>query len=272
MNRFVGIAATFLWLAAMILLIRRDVLPFWTAQEAPAQSLPNETYQVAIRHAEGSRVGTAWVRLVPTSTITTVRSTTLLDLDSVAGVLNLRGPVVVDMNMAYQAGGTLDQFRIRVEGMPLPIHAEGERIRSDMACTLTFGVLKKSFSLDGRLMDHLAETIRPFTHLKNLHVGQRWRLRLLNPIPLLQSGNLDLKISLVRVTARELIDHQGRRIECFRVETEGAVAWVDDTGRVLRQEVQIPLLGKWTLTDETYDPRARARALAAVKEEAEAAP
>jgi len=89
-------------------------------------------------------------------------------------------------------------------------------------------------------MDHLAETLRPFTHLKNLHVGQRWRLRLLDPIPLLQSGNMDLQISLVTVTGREPIDHGGRRIECFRVETEGAVAWVDDTGRVLRQEFKSP--------------------------------
>jgi hypothetical protein len=100
--------------------------------------------------------------------------------------------------------------------------------------------------------------------LKNLRVGQRWRLRLLDPIPFLQSGKFDLQIRLATVAAREPIEHEGRRTECFRVETEGARAWVDDSGRVLRQAVQVPLLGKWTLTDEPYDPKARARALAEV--------
>ena len=272
MNRLVGIAAASLWLVAMTLLVRRDLLPFWTAQDAPAQAPSDETFQVAIRNAAGVRLGTTWVRMAPTQSITTVRSTTFLDLRSATGVLAVPGPMIFDTNLAYQTGGVLDQFRLRVEGAPLPIQVVGERCRSDFACTITFGTLKKTLSLDGRLTEYLSETLRPFTHLENLRVGQRWRIRLLDPISLLRGGNLDLKMQVVTVTKREAISHDGRQTDCFRVETEGAVAWVDESGRVLRQEVLIPLLGKWTLTDEPYDPKARIAALAMVNHEANASP
>ena len=265
MNRAVGVLAAAFWLIAMTLLVRRDVLPFWTAQEAPAQALPNETFQIGICQATGNRLGTTWVRMAPTATITTVRSTTLLDLRAVSGLLPIQGPVIFDTHLTYQPGGLLDQFQFRVDGAPFVVHVVGERSRNDFACTVTVGEMKKTIPLDARLSEYLAESMRPFTHLKDLHVGQSWRIRLLDPFALLQGGNLNLKMQLVTVTGRESIDHDGRQIACFRIETEGATAWADDAGRILRQDVQIPLLGKWTLTDEPFDPKARSAAIARVK-------
>ena len=61
----------------------------------------------------------------------------------------------------------------------------------------------------------------------------------------------------MRVTAREAIEHHGEDVECFRIETEQTVAWADDDGHIIRQEVTIPLLGRWTMIDEPYDDRAR---------------
>ncbi len=58
---------------------------------------------------------------------------------------------------------------------------------------------------------------------------------------------------LVRVTGTESIEHNGRVVEAFRVEADRAVAWVTSDGRVLRQEVDLPLLGRLTLIDEPFD-------------------
>lgn len=272
MNRLVGIVAAVLWLIAMTALVQRDIVPFWTAQEPPPLTLPNDTFQVAIHNSTGTRLGTTWVRMVPTQNLTTVRSTTLLNLSSLASLLPASGPLLLDTCLTYQAGGVLDQFRCRIKGAPWPILVQGERCGRDFACATTIGTTKKMIPLDGRLSECLAENLRPFTHLKDLRVGQNWRIRLLDPFALLQGRSPDPKMQLVSVTGREPITHRASQVNCFRIETEGSVAWADATGRVLRQEVQIPLLGKWVLTDEPFDQAARHAAIEILRGETDAKP
>jgi hypothetical protein len=64
---------------------------------------------------------------------------------------------------------------------------------------------------------------------------------------------LEFKVQLAEVKRRETIHHSGKDTECFRIETDGTVAWADKAGRVLRQEVRIPILGCFVLTDEAFD-------------------
>jgi len=263
MNRIFGAVVIGTWLVAMTFLVRRDVLPFWSAQQAPSQIAPDRgSFQVAIRNEAGVRIGTTWITATPTENITTIQSTTLLDLRAIASILPLRKPLLCNTRLTYLSDGKLDQFSLKLKGAPIPIQVDGERCGPDFACSTTFGGTTKTVSLDGRLSECLAETLRPFTHLKGLHVGQRWRIRLLDPFSLLREQKPVFKMQLVTVTEREAILHNGDRVDCFRIETEGTVAWADDTGRVLRQEVQIPLLGRWILTDEPFDWEARKKAMA----------
>ncbi len=259
------------WAVAMTALIQRDVVPFWTAQQPPAHVAHNSAFQVAIHNAAGTQLGTSWVTTTPIASITTVRSTTLLDLRRVASILSIQEqkPLLVETDLTYYSDGLLDRFRFRLLGAGMPIQVVGERYGRDFACTTTFGRTTRTIPLDGRLSECLAETLRPFTLLKDLHVGQTWRIRLLDPLSLLRGSGPDFKMQLVTVTRRETIDHHGDTPDCFRIETDGTVAWADDTGRVLRQEVRIPLLGTWTLTDEPFDGDARKEALAWVRAEHE---
>jgi hypothetical protein len=257
---------TVIWLAAMAALVNRDILPFWAAQQAPNQLVPNGAFQVAIRNSSDVRLGTTWVRFLPTAAITTVQSTTILDLGAIVTPLPSSKPVLLDTMLTYQPDGKLDEFHFRLQGGPFPIQVAGARLGSQFACTTTFDRQKKTVSLDARLSECLAETLRPFTHLNDLHVGQSWRIRMLDPISIFQGKSPDLKLQLVTVTGREKIKHGDKEVECYRVETDGATAWADDSGLILRQEVRIPLLGKWTLTDEPYDMVARRAAITQVRD------
>ncbi len=49
------------------------------------------------------------------------------------------------------------------------------------------------------------------------------------------------------------------------------MAWADDRGRVLRQEIQMPI-GKWVLVDEPFDASARAKARAMIQNAGRRAP
>ncbi|MBN2563883.1 MAG: hypothetical protein JXQ75_23455 [Phycisphaerae bacterium] len=264
MNRVFGAVVIVAWVVAMTALIRRDVVPFWTAREVPSQIVTEGAFQAAIYNGSGVRFGTSWVTTTPTPNITTIRSTTILDLRAIANMLPVQEPMIFDTKLVYRPDGVLDQFRFQLEGARMPIQVVGERCGPDFACTTSFGRDEKRVSLDGRLSECLAETLRPFCHLKDLHVGQRWRIRLLDPFSLLCGQSPKLKMQLVTVTRREAIDHQGGEVACYRIETDGTVAWADDSGRVLRQEVQIPLLGRLVLMDEPFDRDARLTAVASV--------
>ncbi len=265
MNRTFGAVVAVAWLIAMTALVRRDVVPFWSAQEAPSRIFPDIALQVAIHNEAGVRLGTTWVTTTPTESITTVHSTTLLDFRPLATAFPLRGPLLSDATLTYVGDGDLDQFRFRLEGAELPILVVGERCGRDFSCTTTMGQATTTIPLDGRLSECLAESLRPFTYLRDLQVGQSWRIRLLDPLALLMEQRPDFKMMLATVTDRETIDHQGRPVECFRIEAAGSVAWAGDTGRVLRQEVQLPLLGRWVLTDEPFDRDARRAAITMIR-------
>jgi hypothetical protein len=265
MNRTFGVAVAVAWLIGMTALVQRDVVPFWTAQEAPSRIFPEIALQVAIHNEAGVRLGTTWVTTTPTESITTTHSTTLLDLRPIATALPWPGPILCDTTLTYVRDGVLDQFRFRLEGTEVPILVVGERCGRDFSCTTTIGQVTNTVPLDGRLSECLAESLRPFTYLRDLHIGQSWRIRLLNPLALLWEQRPEFNMSLATVTGRETIDHRGRPVECFRIEAQGSVAWADDTGRVVRQEVRLPLLGRWVLTDEPYDRDARRAAIAMIR-------
>lgn len=256
MNRAFGIVVTILWLLAMGVLVHRDVIPYWTAQDPPGGPEECGEYQIAIHSETHARVGTTWVKTSTLPTGTIVHSLTILNLDAISSVFPIKGELGLVTNLTYGPDRALLGFDFHLNGAGMPIQVNGYRYGSDFACTATFGDLTKTIPLDGRLSGYLGESLRPFTHLENLHVGQTWRIRLVDPFSLIQKQSLEFQTQLAKVTKRETIEHGGKMIECFCIETPSARAWADDDGRVLRQEVRIPLLGRWTLTDEPVDKAA----------------
>src|SRR5262249_52784190 len=163
----------------------QDVLPLWTAQDAPAETIPDSNTQIGIFDATHRRIGTSWVTTL--SAERTVQSTTFLRpgamLETVLGLSEL----MLDSNLTYGPDAAIDQFRFSTHAGSMAIQISGERYGSDFACTAQFGPLPpQSLELDARVSHAIGESLRPFTHLKNLHIGQTWRIRLVDPFSLLK--------------------------------------------------------------------------------------
>ena len=260
MNRTLGFTITVAWLLCMTALIQRDVLPLWQAQEPPTQPIPPGTAQVGIHNEAGQRLGTTWVTTTPVSTFTTVHALTRLDVGAVTKMLPIDGEIFINTDLTYDGSHVLKEFLIRLDTALLSARITGIHYGDEYACTAKIGRLTKTLSFDGRLSQYLSDAMRPFTYLEGLHVGQTWRLRLIDPLALLKGESLDFTTQLVEVTRRETIEHGGGHVDCYRIETDGAVAWADESGRVLRQEIQVPMLGKWVLLEEPFDRQARQEA------------
>lgn len=260
MTRAIGIFITLVWLGSMAALFQRDIVPYWRAQDPPAQQVPDGSYQVAMTNGSDRRLGTTWITTFRTATNVNVHSLTQLDLGAISSALPIAGPLFVESDLSYDGNQHLEEFLFRLETAFVAARVRGVRFGQQFACEAQIGAIKQSMAIDAELSRYLGDSLRPFTHLQGLKIGQAWRLRLLDPMALLSHSSVEFTTKLVRVTARESIEHDGKPVECFRIETEGTVAWATDSGRVIVQEVQVPLLGKWMLTDERYNDRARLEA------------
>ncbi len=257
MSRTIGIIITTIWLACMGALIQRDIWPYWQAQDPPERQIPDGAHQVGIFNGDGRRVGTTWVRTIRMSGNVTVQSLTQLEIGELSNLLPMAGSLFLDSELSYTDGSVLDGFEFRMESAVLSARVKGTRFDREFACIAEIGGVKQSMPLDTAQSRFLGDSLRPFTHIEGIEVGQSWRLRLLDPLSMLRGSGMDFRTQLVRVTARETIAHRGAEVSCYRIETEGAIAWADERGRVLRQEVQVPLLGKWVIEDEPYSDRSR---------------
>lgn len=266
MNRLFGTIITLIWLVCMAALIHRDVVPFLSAQEPPGKPIPPGRFQVAITNDSGRSVGTTWVRITPLAAFRTVQSITRLDLRALSPSLSFAAEIVLESEFTYDDEDELEEFAFQLHAGAFPIRVTGVRYHEQFACTARFGRITKTMSFDGRLSKVLGQSLRPFTHLEGLHIGQRWRLRLLDPLALLRGESLEFKTQLVEVTGRERILYRGQPVETFRIETDGAIAWVDDAGFVLRQQLSVPFLGKWRLEREPFDTRAYRRTQQKIKQ------
>lgn len=262
MHRLIAICVVLLWLTAMTSLFIRDVWPAWTAQDPPPMtsnqfppSLPREQQYGILRGQE--RIGTAWVDITVGGSMTMIRGT--IQLNSLPLLPEVRVETTTDF-----AEGTLDRFLLDVYGTPLTINVRGERRGIYFPCTLQVGPIHHQASLDLSSSRLIGETLRPFSFLPNLQVGQSWRMQLLDPVSAAMSRRAEFKSIVAKVTARESLVSplSGERVECLVVETipRQVKAWVDLQGRVLVQEVDMPGFGRLTVKEEPYEKESRAAA------------
>lgn len=273
LNRWIGIIAAVCMIAANLALFYRDVLPAWLAGEPPRVGLElasGETLssQVDIFDQYDERIGQSWTIARRSGETLTVRTWTLLE--SIQLPNGIRTPRVrIDTELSYQYaddGARLSRLMIRMHGLGVPVLVKGEDFaQGDFPCIWQVGPMRGNFRMTSEATRALGDVIRPFNRLPGLKVGQSWRLELINPmaqlLPGWKSAEMSLDTVLVRVTGRETIAHGDEKIDCFRVEARRATAWVRPDGRVVRQEIDLPVLGRLTLLDRAFDDDARRQAL-----------
>jgi len=271
LNRWIGILAAAAMLVANGTIVLRDVVPLWIAGDPPpdvATALaPGEEARTQVGiYRDGVLLGRSWTearRALP-GELVTVATTTVLDALALPGGLSTP-PVRIETHVTFRQGDPLrvDSLEFRIEGLGVPVLLKGEAMPSgEFPCQWEVGSQRGGFSLDTRAPAALGDVIRPFNRLPGLYVGRSWRLDLVDPLqqilPNLATDGLGLEPVVIRVTCTARITHRGAPVDTFVVEGGGATAWVAADGRVLRQVVDLPLLGELELLDEPYDEAARA--------------
>jgi hypothetical protein len=243
MRRLFDLTIATVWLCSLAGLVWHDVWPVWTAGWPPVQVPAGEAekpvrMQFAIDSQRFGRMGQSWAEFRQLDTGAIARSTTLLESGA------LRKAIRVESHTGFNNKGRLDEFRLWVYGLPVQVTIEAASYGGDFPCIVTVGDERHEFTLQQETASALAEVFRPFVYLKGLHVGQTWRIASINPLGSLWGEDPAPEPVVARVAGRESIQYLGQTVPCFRVETRGAVAWVDDQGQVLLQEVELPMLGK----------------------------
>ncbi len=258
--RLGGIAITVFWAASMAWLIRHDVWPGLTAGEPPRiigqdRSSIASSCQAGVFNKYGHRIGTAWSTLQPLGD--TARREDVIYVRSFAGLQ----PTLLEIDSGFTADGKLDEFRLEILGQGMPIEVEGERFGSMYGFNLRVGTFPERIRLDADAAGLIGDAFRPFASLPGLEVGQSWRMQVINPVAILTGLGDRFVPMLVRVTRREGITAaDGNEVDCLVVEAPNVTAWVDRDGKVITQQVELPVGGTLTIRDEPYDESAKSEA------------
>lgn len=262
MYRVITAGVVLLWITAMTMLFLRDVWPSWTAQDVPPiereriASLEQPNYQYGI-FRDDQRAGTAWSSMTLTPETTSIHGTVVIT--NVGFIPALR----VENEVEFDATGRLDNFWLEMHGVPgTRVYIRGERHGIYLPCEIHLGRIHRQANLEMSATRMISDAFQPFTYLPTLHVGQSWRMQLLNPMSAVLTRQIQFSSVVAEVTRIETIEHRGKPVRCFVVETSPAqvTAWVGPDGRVLVQEVQLGGLGRIRVRAEPYDEGARAQA------------
>lgn len=265
-NRILGAATIILMMSVNAALLTRDVLPAWLAGEPPepvALQLSDNKHvktQFGIFDRE-RRIGYAWSSHERTGELVTAKHTTaLLPLHLPQSVVT---PALrVETIMRYQGASHLEELRIQVYGFGVPIRFSGEYYPpGEFPCEWQVDDRRGELVLPASATRALGDVLRPFGGLTGLEVGRSWRIKMVNPLAGVIPGWADRMVSsrsiLARVVAKATIEHRGEKIEAFVIQADRIRAWVTPDGRLLRQELELPVLGAIRLEKEPYDRELR---------------
>lgn len=248
-------------------LISHDVVPHWTASQPPA-------FQSGDWLADGTKIqftlsdqfgpmGSVW-----TEYLVDDRSLRRDDLIWIYRLPVDLAPLRISVESVFTSEGILDEFSVRLEtggAGRTAIRLHGERFHADFSFTLESGPLEKSFKIPLVESGLFSGAFHPFGALTNLHVGQRWRMQVVNPIAMITGiGNQFIPL-LVEVTGEERIESPEGGVNCFVIDSPNARAWVDARGNVRAQEMTLPMLGTMRLERE---PRFDEKAYTAARNDA----
>jgi hypothetical protein len=237
----------------MTMLVARDVVPRWYAQAPPrvaSQAWLEEmgtAFQYGVFGENGVHRGTAW------STYETpgksIIRTDILVLEKV----QLIGTIYIQSKTIFGDDNRIESIDLSIVSPMLTISLDGERHGPQFALQLKLGTFStRQFVLDAEAAQTISDAIKPFSALRGLEEGQSWKIHVVDPISLVRGGRVKLNAVLVSVVGRETISFEGKPRDCFVVESSGARAWVEGSGRVLRQEVEVAGIGKIEIREQTF--------------------
>jgi hypothetical protein len=272
-NRWLGIATFGIMLAANAGLFLRDIMPRWAAGEAPPRAelslSPGQELasQIGIFDAVGRRLGYSWTIRSRSVDVLTVRSSTVLLPTAFPPRLDI-ARLRIDTELTFVQAQQLDTLVIRVRGLGFPVKLNGEYVPpNDFPCQWQVADRRGYFVVPAQATRALGDAVRPFQSLAELQLGQTWTIEIVNPLAALfpgwDSADMATSPSIARVTGVDWIEMDGMGLKAWVVEADRVRAWVAPTGRVLRQEVEAPLIGRLVIVDEVYDDDTRRRFLQA---------
>lgn len=275
-NRWIGLLTLLAMLAANAALLWHDILPRWLAGDPPpnftAQLEPGEQRrsQIGIFAADGATLGRAWTIVRRFDDTTTVASLTVLRPPHLPVEYEF-GSVRIETRLTYVGRAYPVSLEMEVHGLPITVSLRGEAFAGDFGCVWEVGGSRGEFRVSAELLRSFGDSLRPFDRLPGLVPGQTWRMQVVDPLSVFGAAGtgqgITMRDIIVRVrNAPETISdpRTGAPVETLVVEARElhTVAWVDRSGRVLRQRVRLPLFGELTLIDEPFDEDAYDAALA----------
>ncbi len=256
LHRWISIGIVFCWMIANTWLVWHDIVPAWTAQNPPAVvdkgwvDVYGQFAHFGIYDDEGHKVGGIW-----TEYISSAASTDRTD-DIYLNDLHTVGPMCTYVKSVFDVDGCLDEIDIAVQGAWETIRITGQRFPGQFAFKVDAGVFKHVFKIELSRAGKFAAAFRPFDAMPNLTVGQSWRVQVFNPIAAVTGFGQEFVPMMVTVTGREMATFDGEERDCLIIESAGARAWVDRvSGVVYQQDVDIPVIGSYSIKLEEYDAR-----------------
>jgi len=249
------------WLAAMSWLVAHDIVPTWTALDPPPIRA-SQRDRNGVDHSEFTiydevgRVGSLW-----TSYLFDDRSVRREDLVWIDRLPVDLAPLRVTANSDFTAEGVLDEFTLRLETEQADVKLHGERFPADFSFRLESGAVDRTFKVPLSQGGIISGAFNPMTEMRELSVGTRWRMQVLNPFALLTGVGSQFIPVVVEVTGEERIATPRGERNCMVVESPSAKAWVDSDGLVQVQEVTLPLGGSFRIVrQDGFDDAARSAA------------
>lgn len=242
------------WVVMMGWLAWHDVWPAWTAQDPPRMLLAGlpargaSRSQVGVFDQGGFRIGTVWT--------TYTRVGAMISRDDVLWIERFPAlpPTRIEIEWDFDADGLLDELQVDVFGYGVALELKGERFPREFAFALKVNhLLERTFKIPHSHAGSFGDMFRPFAALRDLHVGQAWRMQMFNPLAVFSGLGDTFTPLLVRVTGTERLMRDGAAVECFVVEAAAARALVGPDGVVYEQSVELPIGGTIVIRDEPYD-------------------
>ena len=259
-TRATGLVIVPFWLTAMAWLVAHDVLPGLTADDPPklraTEWLEREgkESQYAI-FGESGRLGTIWTRYLLEGFA--IQRQDLIWIEEFPVDI---APLRMSVNSSFTPEGLLDEFTLRAHNAYANMRLHGERFHADFSFSFQLGSIDRTFTVpltDGGM---IAGAFHPFSQLTDLHLGQRWRMQVFNPVAALTGLGPRFLPWVVEVTGQERIHVGDRAMDCLIVEGPNTRAWVDPRGVVQAQELTLPVAGKLRIVRESsYDAELRDR-------------
>ena len=261
----ISIMIAALWVHAMSLLVTTEVLPaLREAREArgglryadiPEPIAGTRTVTMTIvrespADGEAEPVGNLEHTVRASRGALETRTRINLDVGSLAGGQS-RIPTHTEFT-ARAVEGELVSFRMsaRLRGTPQPfaqIHGQTVGDRLSLRVQAMGAEFTQVVPYDAGLV--IDPGASPLLATPELRVGARWQVR---SVDILQGRIVQ---EWANVTGRESIHWRGENIECYVVEISGdagaSTAWIDDTGRLVKQRTR---LFTFVLEDETFTP------------------